>query len=299
MEIHSPQSYLDRAQRLLAQQQYADAFRYAQKALEIDPKFAPALETMGKILEHNNQWDDSLSCYEAALLIDPKLWECRWRMGVIYDRKGLRELAFQNFQLVMSTVPELFPPEEHLKLAEALLEQQNLLGAIDATKFCDQLPAGLKVKARAQILLEEIDNAIATLAEIQEIDVNFNTASEYTNLARLALKYNQTDRALSLVQNALSLQPDLVEAHFYLALTFAKMGKIREAFFSFQELVSIDSNYAPAYYEMGILSAQLSKWEESEAFFQAGRTLDPHIYPQIQGTIDRVNQIIKEQKIDF
>ncbi len=299
MEIHSPQSYLDRAQRLLAQEQYAEAFRYAQKALEIDPNFAPALQEMGKILERNNQWDDSLSCYEAALLIDPRLWECRWRMGLIYDRKGFRELAFHNFQLVMASVPELFPPEEHLKLAEAFLQQQNPLAAIDATKFCDQLPAGLQVKARAQILLEEIDNAITTLAKIQEIDANFNTASEYTNLARLALKYNQPDRALSLVQNALTLQPDLVEAHFYLALTFATIGKFREAFFSFQELISIAPNYAPAYYEMGILSAKLSKWEEAEAFFQAGRTLDPHIYPQIQATIDRVNQVIKEQKMNY
>lgn len=296
MDIHSPQSYLDRAQRLLAQEQYGDAFRYAQKALAIDPQFAPALQEMGKILEHNQQWDDSLSCYEAALSIDPKLWECRWRMGRIYDGKGLRELAFQNFQLVMSMVPELFTPEEHLRLAHALLQQQNPKAAIEATKFCDQLPEGLQIKAQAEILLEEIDSAVVTLDKIQAIDPGLNVALEYTNLAKLALKYKQTDRCFTLIQNALALQPDLTEAHFYLALTFARTGKIREAFFSFQELVSIAPNYAPAYYEMGILSAQLKKWAAAEAFFEAGRTLEPHIYPQVQTTIDRVKQIIKEQK---
>ncbi len=291
MEIHSPLSYLDRAQRLVSQGELEIAFRYVEKALELDPNFAPALQEMGKILELNGQWDDSLSCYEAALSIDPSLWESRWRMGIIYDRKGLRELAFQNFQTVMSTVPELFPPEEHLKLAKALLEQQNPLGAIAASQFCDQMPAGLQVRAQAQILLEDMENAYLTLTKIQELDFSFNVAPEYTNLAKLALKNKQIDRCQSLVQTALAMQPDYPEGHFYNALAFAAQGKWREAFLSFQELLSIDPNYAPAYYEMGILSVQLAKWEEAEAFFQAGRTLAPHLYPQVQPLIDRVNQL--------
>ncbi len=291
MEIHSPKSYLDRAQRLLAQNQITDAYRYVQKALELDPNYAPAILEMGKILEQNGQIDDSLSCYEKSLKLDPQLWESQWRIAIIYERKGLTELAWQNFQIVMSKVPELFAPEEHLKLAKAFLQQQNPRGAIAASQFCGDLPEALQIRARSQILLEELDNSEATLLELQNIDPNFNAALEYTHLAKLALKYNQLDRCQTLLQTALSMQPDCVEAHFYLAMYFVTIGKYREAFLSFQELISIDPNYAPAYYEMGILAAKLSRWEEAEAFFRAGRVLNPNIYPQVQPLIDRVTKI--------
>ncbi len=291
MAIPSPQSYLDLAQNLLAQGQISDAFNYVQKALEIDPKFAPALLEMGKILEQNGQLDDSLDCYAEALKIDPDLWEAHWLTGIIYDRKGLQALALQSFQAVMAAKPDLFPPAEHLKLAKVFLQQQNPQAAIRSTQLCSPLPEAWQVCAQAQIMLEQIDAAASSLLQAQALDPMVNLAAEYASLGKLALKHHQIDRGQTFLQTALAMQPDLSDAHFYLALSFLALGQLREALFSFQELVSINPNYAPAYYEMGILAAKLSQWEAADAFFSAGRTLNPHIYPQVQPLIDRAQDI--------
>ncbi|MCS6958979.1 MAG: tetratricopeptide repeat protein [Pseudanabaenaceae cyanobacterium SKYGB_i_bin29] len=285
-------SYLDRAHQLLAEGNLEAAFSYARRALEIDPNCAPALLAMGKILEQNHQLDDALTCYQEAYRLDSTLWESLWRSGIIYDRKGLAELALQTWQTVMTAVPEQFSPPEHLKLAKLLLARNNPQAAIKATEFCADLPEAWQLRAQAYLLLEDLESAHNSLTHARHLDPSFNLATEYTNLAKLALKYNRISQGQTYLETAIAMQSDYLEAHFYFALTFAKLGQLKEALLAFQELLSLDKNYAPAYYEMGILATQLGKWTEADAFFTAGRTLNPHIYPQVQPLIDRVKQAL-------
>ncbi|MFN3359932.1 MAG: tetratricopeptide repeat protein [Pseudanabaenaceae cyanobacterium] len=284
--------YLDRARQSLAAGQLEIAFNYARRALEADPHCASALLEMGKILEQNDQIDDALSCYQEAYRLDQNLWESLWRSGIIYDRKGLGELALQAWQTVMAAVPQYFAPQEHLKLARLLLETKNPQGAIQATAFCQDLPEAWQLRAQAYLLLGDIDNAQQSLTTAQHLDPTFNLAPEYTNLAKLALKRKAITQAQTYLQTAIAMQSDYLDAHFYFALSFAQDGQLKESLLAFQELVNLAPHYAPAYYEMGILASQLQRWEEADTFFTAGRTLDPHIYPQVQPLIDRVKELL-------
>lgn len=96
------------------------------------------------------------------------------------------------------------------------------------------------------------------LEEAKSIFRQFNSdrpelAGPYANLAIIALKQNQTDKALELVKTSLTKNNKLPQALNLLAYIEQKKGEIQSAEKHYKEAIKYKDNYALAHYNLALL----------------------------------------------
>jgi superkiller protein 3 len=70
MRIRSPYSNWGRV--LSEQKKYNEAIGEFQKAIAVDPKYAPAYSNWGDVLREQNKYDQAAAKYRKAIDLDPK-----------------------------------------------------------------------------------------------------------------------------------------------------------------------------------------------------------------------------------
>ncbi len=68
-------------------------------ALEINPRFAPAIVNVGNMLLEDNDIDDAIEHYQAALRIDERYAPAHQNLAVAYRRLGRRGDAVRELRL--------------------------------------------------------------------------------------------------------------------------------------------------------------------------------------------------------
>ena len=85
------------------------------------------------------------------------------------------------------------------------------------------------------------------------------------------------DQALIEFQQALEHNPENVNAHFGMAIAYMQQQDSEAAFKWYQKTLSLDSEYAPAYANRGMLNDRLGRYEEALEDYKQALRLDPDI----------------------
>jgi lipoprotein NlpI len=103
------------------------------RAIKVDPKYAPAYFYLGKVKSIQTKLDDAISAYNQAIQLDPKYKDAYFQRGSIYGEKGDFDHALNDFKEVINLDP---------KYAQAYYDSGHVLyftGDLDgATKELDQ-----------------------------------------------------------------------------------------------------------------------------------------------------------------
>ncbi|HEY1663530.1 MAG TPA: tetratricopeptide repeat protein [Verrucomicrobiae bacterium] len=100
-----------------------DATHHLQSALEIDPRFAAAYDSLGNISVMQGQADQALVCYRKALEINPNNAEIENNIGLVYARKWQVDEAIRHFQKAVAIDPDYQHARYDLQMA--LLQKQQ------------------------------------------------------------------------------------------------------------------------------------------------------------------------------
>jgi len=202
------QRYLEKAQALVAEENFENAQLELRNALQIDPHFAQAQMLLGEVSEKLGDPRRALQMYESALDEDAGNLEARAAVARLYAFGGLPEKALEIVEPGLATAPD----DVRLLLARgaARARLRDYPGAIAdverARSRAPDDPDGVSLLASLLISTNRPDEARvlvenAAIKLPQNVDLRLVLASIYQRMDRPA----DTER---LLRELIALQPD-------------------------------------------------------------------------------------------
>ncbi len=150
--------------------------------------------------------------------------------------------------------------------------------------------------------LEEAESIYRKVLSTQSNPVRVPDALE--NLYHLVLldfgtvleKQGKLDEAVELYQQALRVQPDFIQAHFYLANTFTKQGKLDEAVELYQQALRIQPDFIQAHFYLANTFTKQDKFDQAVESYQKVLKLQPDF---TQAHFFLANAFKKQGKLDL
>ena len=126
--IETPQSHRDRGLDAAALLDWPEAVRHYRLAVEAEPDYAAMRVNLGTALERVGDARGALAEYDAALALDPGLWEAWYGPGDLLERGGRDAEAIASFRSAIRENPTFVAA--HLRLGNALRRTDRLEEAL-------------------------------------------------------------------------------------------------------------------------------------------------------------------------
>ena len=141
------------------------AFKYYEKSIDSDPKYAPAYYNKGvlhdKLLEH----DDAIKWLDESIKIEPRKINPRFYKGIVLGKLGRHEEALNCFENICNSNPSHQDSQFHkgIELAE-LGQHEKAIKIFDRVldKFGNNINL-LYAKSRSKIALNQINEGLELL----------------------------------------------------------------------------------------------------------------------------------------
>ncbi|HWY13487.1 MAG TPA: tetratricopeptide repeat protein [Bacteroidia bacterium] len=109
------------------------------------------------------------------------------------------------------------------------------------------------------------------------IEKNPDAALPYCNRAALFLKQNQTEKAISDLNHAITIRPKYITAHYNRGIAFMRLGKFNEAVNDFSMVLQNKSrDIISVYMNRGDAYMQLGNYKEAIEDYTSGLSYDDH-----------------------
>lgn len=97
------------------------AIQAYQESLKLNPKFIPAYNNLGNLLEQVHQYEEAIQIYQKALRHAPQDPILHRNLGILYEKVGKTAEAFSEFQEYLKFTPE---PDQTIAMAVKNYEEQ-------------------------------------------------------------------------------------------------------------------------------------------------------------------------------
>jgi len=247
--------------------------------------------------------DGDLQAYQGRIRLTMRLTDTAKNNRVVwshwYDRELDNPLELENEvaqQVVQGLEDDVFTPatsQQRVQFAGRRIVRRfaSMLGDSEIQVTPTQDPTAYRAYVRGRQLYQErtpaaIQAAIQSLKQAVDRDPNFALAfAELSDATRTALDENLGPQdeliALSLkyARKAVSLDPQLPEAHAALAGVLQEQWDWEGSERSYLEAIRLDPKSPVAYRRYGGLLLQFGRFEEALRYMVKGLDLDPYDYP--------------------
>ena len=266
---------------------YHEAIAELSRVIEEDPDHVVAYTSLGVAFHRLEQEDRALSCYEAALRIDPIDAEAHYfRANILYRQRSVRE-AIAGYTVAVGLRPELIQahqgpaPQDRLtdyspalaelhwvaKPARRILELNTLMEA-------NPRQANLfKERAAEYYRLRNYVQAIADYTSSLQIQPHVANVFYLRGVAYEQL--GQLDRAQEDYQRAIAINPQLADEHIQRGVAFGQMGYFRQSIASLTEAIRLSPRNADIYFNRGTAYLQQGDLESALRDFSNVIQLSP------------------------
>lgn len=237
-----PYYYIGEAYRF--QGKYSEAYQAYQRALEIDPRFAPAYLGEARVAPTLNPKTDVEALLNRALEYDPNFGEAYLERARYYFSQGKFELASQDLQ--------------H---AEALLPGSPLVALL-----------------RAQIYHEqgEVENALQAAQEANRRDITL--LAVYPLLGELYAEQREYAEAIAALERYITYQPKDARALLLLGKAYYQAGNYANCEKVLTRLIEGAPRQGEAYLYRGLARVELKRLESAIADLNTALLSFPNSY---------------------
>ena len=173
-------------------------------------------------------YQQAIDALQNAIALDADLVDAHYNLGYAYVEQGHSDKAIPHLERAIAIAPNL--KRAHYNLARAYRESGNLEAATHA------------------------------VTETLRLDSNYQRAHELANLIKQAhynrgITYLNDERyseAITVFQNAITLDPDFTTAHYNLGLTYLKMETYSRAVDALQKTITLDRSYKAAHHALAL-----------------------------------------------
>jgi tetratricopeptide (TPR) repeat protein len=249
------------------------------RAVEEAPGDVVARTSLGVAFHRLGQDDRALSCYQAALKLDPNNAEAHYfRANSLYAQGNVRE-AIAGYTIAIGLKPELIEahqnplphdrltdytgsPAEMRRIARPARRILDLDRSLEANPGQANL---LKERAAEYYRLWNYERAIADYSSALAIQPEDAEAFHFRGVAYEQLR--QFDRALEDYKRAVAIDPQLSDEYINRGVTFGKLGQFRQSIDSLNEGLRLAPHDPNGYFNRGISYFQLAEFENAIADF--------------------------------
>lgn len=250
------------------------------------------LEALGDLLLERCQYSESLVQYLQILKEDPKRYEVKYKVAVIYLIGGQFEPARKELQEILAARPEMLEAREALGLT--YLEEKKYPQAVslfqEVLRQDSQRQRTYHLLGLAYLAQNHPKEAI----RVMEKGLLLNDKHEplLTSLGQAYVQLKDYPRALLYLKKAQALNPKGKKVNEQLGMALAGMKRYSEAFEAF--LVAGDE--AQAYNNIGVHYFLEGRYEDAAKCFQRALDLRPTFYQEAKINLQRALEKLQETK---
>jgi tetratricopeptide (TPR) repeat protein len=242
----------------------------AARSNQPQPDFAKARELL-----QQGKYDEAISQLQATAAKSPGLKGLDSELGTAYYQKGDYIKAIDSLKRALAEDPE---NKEAIQLVGLSYYLSGRPG--------DAIPPLEKVQAwypRANVdasyilglcYIQTKDYSQAQKAFARMFEVPADSAASYLFTARMLLRQEFDPIAEEYGQKAITLDPKLPLAHFFLGELHLYKSRIPEAIRDFQQELALNPAHAPTYYKLADAYSRIQKFDDAERLLQRSIWLD-------------------------
>ncbi|MGK7898400.1 MAG: tetratricopeptide repeat protein [Xenococcus sp. (in: cyanobacteria)] len=241
------------------------------KVLELQSEHPESLYGLGSIAQESGDLEEAEQYLNVAVKTQPKFLQAWFSLGNLRQSQGQFSAAEQAYQVALKLRP-------------------------DSAPICNNLGYVLQQQDRWEAAASYYKKALELQPDCVEADVNWGNAlftqgklapeqiSHYAELNhKLGLgrhRVGDWSTAIIYYRQAITMEPDLVDAHYHLALALQQQRKLTEATSCYQEVLRLKPEYGTAYYNLGKIYQDQGDLSQATANFRQGLELMNSDYAQ-------------------
>lgn len=243
------QAYLLEGAALLKQNNLQEAVRVLSQAAESPDSKTQANLLIGQALYNNRQFQKAISALKASLEADPELTDAYRLLAAAYYDLGATAPAIEALQTVSKLAPK--DPRPHRLMGVIYQDMESFEDAAKQyTRFLKLAPNS----PDRPIILTELADCLFKAGEYLQLETILPdcplTPRVLVIAANLKMTAGEQTEALSLVDEALQLEPDHLDALLAKASLLLEKGDIGDAIRQLQAAVDSHPNEYRAHYQL-------------------------------------------------
>ncbi|AWB10183.1 Tetratricopeptide repeat-containing protein [Thermodesulfobium acidiphilum] len=246
------QAYDELAKCYIGTNQLSTAIDIASKALSIDPNFTDAMLTKGIALRRLGRNSDAIIILSDAIQKDPSNANIYYNLGLVYSNQHDDLQAIKNYTKAVSLNPNF--SDARYQLGLSYLATDDLYNSYLQFRALKDLNSSL-----ANSLFDKI-YTIKNLASLYPVNViNDQSVEQLLKNANTAFEKKNYDRAITLYENVLIKAPDNLLASTRLGEIFWKRSDNGLIFQAYKNAIRLDPDNANYHYYVGVALAKLGE----------------------------------------
>jgi tetratricopeptide (TPR) repeat protein len=263
--------------RLLGRSQ--EAITEFQTALQIEPRYAQAHNSLGNLLEKiPGQLPKAIAEYKEAIRLQPDLAVAHYNLALAIENiPGRLPEALSEYETALRIKPDF--PEAQVDLG-ILLENipGRLPDAISAYEAAirsrpDLVAAHYNLAGLLANLPGRLPEAISEYETVLGLEPGL--AKAHTSLGVALANSGKTEEGIAHLEAAIRIQPDDVDAYTALGTALVQAKRYPEAISRFQQVLKIQPDNVYAYNNLGTALLRVGRFPEATDQFNAALKIDP------------------------
>ena len=224
----------------IGEERYEQAIECYQQAIKLSPHFSETLVVLGFALLETGAVEQAEKCLQQALSIKPNSVDAYFMLGNIAKIKGDLRQATEHYIRATNINPQF--EFAYRMLFEVYQAQGNVaLAKSLLERAILAFPSAVNfIFERAGVAFAEKDyqKAITLLEKILSLEPEH--IASHSNLAKTYMQLGQDEAAIPHLELLIQINPNDVAIHEDLANVYLKLGRKQEALASFKEVVRIE-----------------------------------------------------------
>lgn len=250
------------------------AFR---QVIAIDPSVAGAYSNLGVIAMRRKDWDHALTLLRTAARLAPNVSGVRLNIGLVHYRQGDYAAAIPVLSSVLHDQPDSEQARYLLGLCQLFIQDYAESAATleplwlkKSNDFVYLYVLSIAADAAGQKALQE--KALTRLVE-----VGGDTAEFHLLLGKAYLNFQETENAITELELAERINPNLPFVHFNLGIGYARSGNKDRAEQEFRRDIAIEPDVPDTYELLGELYLRAGKDNQAETSFKEALRHSPRM----------------------
>jgi tetratricopeptide (TPR) repeat protein len=223
-----------------------DAIASYDRAIALQPDYAPAYNNLGTALRASGRLTDAAAAYQHALSLREDYPEAHYNLANVLTDQGKAAEAADHFRVALQAIPG--SADVHNNLGIALMAEGRRDEAIA------EFRAATAADPDAAKAHRNLADALASAHRNDEAIAEFRAAAKLApadgairyDLGSLLLELDRTEEAIQEFRVSLTLNPRSAQTHNNLGIGLATQGRMDDAIAEFRAALAIDPELADA-----------------------------------------------------
>ena len=262
-----PQAWFAKGQAALQNGDLDVAEAAFRRVLAADPRAGSAYANLGVIAMRRKNWDHAIRLLRKAETLEPKMAGIRLNIGLVEYRRGNYAAAIAPLASVVRDQPDSQQARYLLGLCQVFTkkyaEAVTVLEPLWPQKSNEVLYLYLLDIAAQESGQKELDEKILNRMAM----VGQEIAEFHLILGKAHLNREETEPAITELERAGALNPNLPFVHFNLGMAYGRSGDYERAESEFRRDIALEPDLADNYEQLGVLYSRMGRDDDAERTF--------------------------------